>query len=84
MKMKSPTRLEPGRLAGCRVANVDRLERGLAVGRNHLGAVEHVDVRSVGELLDEIVRHALLEALAAVEDGDAPRMGREEQRRLTR
>ena len=39
---------------------------------------------SVGELLDEIVRHALLEALAAVEDGDALRVGREEQRRLTR
>src|SRR5438128_1979451 len=46
------------------VADVDRLERGVAVRRDHLGPIEHADVRPGGELVDEILRHALLERFA--------------------
>ena len=79
---EQPARLAPGRLAGRGVADVDRLQRGVAMRRDHLGAVLHVDVRASGELLDEIARHALLERLAAAEDRHAPGVGREEHRCL--
>ena len=49
-----------------------------------LGPIPHADVRPRSELVDEIARHALLEALAAAEDGHALRMVGEEHGRLPR
>ena len=82
MKMNRPP--ESSRVVSpvARVADVDRLERGVAVRGHHLGAQQHADVRPGRELVDEVAGHALLEPLAAVEDGHAPRMGGEEQGRL--
>ena len=73
---------EPGRLSGRGVADVDRLERCIAVRDDHLAPIEHADVRPGGELFDEVMRHALLERFAPVEDGHAPGVRGEEHRRL--
>ncbi len=81
MKMNSPPD-SSRRLSGRGVTDVDRLERGVAVRGRHLGPEEHLDVLPGGELVDEVARHALLQVGAAVEDGHAPRVGREEDRRL--
>ena len=82
MKMKSPPEssrtvspLSPVRTSIASSAS-------LAVRGHDLAPEAHVDVRASRELVDQVPRHALLEALAAVEDRDAARVGREEHRRL--
>src|SRR4051794_9137599 len=42
------------------VADVDRLKRGLAVGRDDLGSVPRLDVRAGRELVHEVAGHAPL------------------------
>ena len=78
-----PAGVEPRRLTARRVVDVDRLQRGRAVGRSHLRPSQHADVRANGQLVDQIARHALLEPVAAADDRHALRVTGEEQRRLT-
>ena len=77
-------RLEPRRLAADCVMNVDRLERGVAVGGRDLVPEQDSDVRAGCGLVDEILRHALLQRVAAVDDRDRAGVGREEDGRLPR
>src|SRR4029077_1196508 len=79
---EEPTRGEPDRLATRAGANVDRLEHLPAVGGDDLAEEAHVDVRAGRELVDQVPRHAFLEVLTSVEDGDAACVVREEHRRL--
>src|SRR4051812_21555313 len=79
---EEPAGLEPPRLGGRAVPDVDRLERDVAVGSHDLGPVDRVDVRPRSELNGEVVRHALLERLAAADDGHGLGMVGEEHRRL--
>ena len=82
MKMNRPLGLEAPRLPRLVVAHVDGLERGLAVGGRDLGVEHDADVGARGDLVDQVARHALLEAAAAVEDGHAAGVRGEEHRRL--
>ena len=74
--------VKAGRSAGGAVADVDDLQCGVAVRSDDLGPVPHVDVRPCGELVDEVLRHALLEAVTPIENGHASGVGREEHRSL--
>ena len=61
-----------------------RLEGAVAAGGHDLRPRKHRDVRPGSELVDQIARHALLEAVAAAEDGHALCVVGEEDRRLAR
>ena len=77
-----PAGLVAARLARLRVADVDRLERQLAVGGHDLGPERRANIRPRRHLVDEIARHALLERLAAADDRHALRVVGEVERRL--
>src|SRR5207244_6703695 len=71
-------RLEPRRLAGDTIPDVDRLQGELPVRGDDLRLA---DVRARHELVDQVARHALLEAATAAKYRDAARMVCEEERR---
>ncbi len=68
------------------VPNVDRVQRVRAPCCDHLRPVQDVDVRSRRELVDQVAGHSRLPVLGqrgtATEHGHAPRVVREEHRRL--
>ena len=78
MKMKSPP--DSSRV----VSPVSPLRTSIASSESSPCAAttsvlaQHSDVRPRRELVDQVARHALLEPLAAAEDGHAARVGREE------
>ena len=82
MKMNRPPLgqrvVRPGRA----VADVDRLELDVAVNGGDLGPELDCDVRLPANLVHEVLGHALLERVAAADDGHRARVIGEEQRRL--
>ena len=68
--------------AGDAVAEREGLQPFGAVGLGHLGAHLHLDVGRAGDLVDEVLRHAGLQALAAHEHGHLAGEAGEEHRSL--
>ena len=57
---EEPARVHALGLAGLAVADIDGLERGLAVRGGHLGPEARADVPPGGDLVHEVAGHALL------------------------
>src|SRR5690348_16384144 len=60
---EEPTRLESGRLVVAGSADLDRLQRIVAVHRNDVALEQDVDVGSSCDLIDQIARHPSSEAV---------------------
>src|SRR3954452_13929761 len=76
------TGVHAGDLVRLAVADVDRLQRALAVYGGHLDGEAHLDVPAARELVDQVARHARAGRRAAAQHRDAARVHREEQRGL--
>ena len=83
MKMKRPPHSRRRRLAGPRDRGPRSPRASLAVHGRDLGADSDGDVGLAAHLVDEVLRHALLERVAAAHDRDGARVAGEEERGLT-
>ena len=84
MKTNTPPLATRRTAPDCAVDAVDRLELLVAVHGLQLAVQRHLDVRLAADLLDQVVRHALLERVAAHDQRDGARVVGEEHRRLAR
>ena len=82
MKMNSPPDSGRAPSPGGAVADVDGLELDVAVDGGDLGLELSRDVRLRRDLIHEVLGHALLERVAAADDGHGARVIGEEERSL--
>ncbi len=79
---EEPAGLESGRLSGLRARDVDLLEGFGAVSGDNLAVEQGTDRRARGDLIDQVLRHALFEPITATDDRDTACVARKVHRCL--